>query len=105
MSATDLMNELHESNQKLVAATAWNEELLAVIKEFSSENTTDVRELAKKLDENNHRVTGTEAERIMSLLTTFARLTRLARATLAKSGDDIDGTMEVHLALKGAGLL
>lgn len=60
-------------------------ELCAVLAEFAETVTTDARELARKvMHENNHRVTGTESERIGYLLQAMDRNGRLARAALSE---------------------
>lgn len=65
------------------------EQTTEALREISETVTTDARELARKvMHENNHRVTGTESERIGYLLQTMDRNARLARAALqsAKGG-------------------
>ena len=68
----------------IVKSVNAHDELVAALRECTEGDLSDVRALAKALHENNHRVTGTEAERISSLLRTMERTQRFARAVLAK---------------------
>jgi hypothetical protein len=63
-----------------------HEDLLAALHEFANIDLSDARGLAKAIAyENNHRVTGTQAERIAYLLQTMERNSRIARAAIAKA--------------------
>lgn len=59
------------------------EQLAEALQENAHEDLQDVRLLASRVLEGNHKVTGTEAERIAYLLRKMDRDQRVARAALA----------------------
>ncbi len=62
------------------------EALADAVQEFANEDVSDARALAKSiLNNRHHSVTGTEAERIASLLHYLERSSRVARAAIVKA--------------------
>lgn len=74
---------IENANHMLKCVNA-HDELVAALKELDGEDLSDARHLATRLTESNHKVTGTEADRIAGLLRAVERAQRVARAALAK---------------------